>query len=174
MIERCRQGERSAQRELYELYAPAMFNASLRILQSREEAEDVLQECFVKMFKNLQNFRGDASFGSWFKRIVVNASINRLKKRKLLTTELDEVTEWLNDEDEPIKEQEYTIADVQNAVGALSDGYRAVFTMYMFEDYSHKEIANELGVSESTSKSQLNRARKRVKEWLINHGRNGI
>ena len=126
----------------------------------------MLQECFVKVFRNLDSFRGEASFGSWLKRIVINTSLNQLKKRKLPTETIEEEFQLGEEEDEQ-QEPEYTIGDIQQAVETLSDGYRAVFTLYMFENYSHKEIASALGVSESTSKSQLNRAKQRVKKWLI-------
>lgn len=150
-----------------------MLNVSYRILQNKEESEDVLQECFVKVFRSLETFRGDASFGSWLKRIVINASLNQLKKRKLNTASIDEEMAVPEEEEETV-EPSYSIQDINKAVASLSDGYRAVFTLYVFEDYSHKEIAETLGVTESTSKSQLNRARFRVKEWLINNESNGF
>lgn len=170
LVERCLLGDRVAQRAFYDSYSKAMYNAAFRILQSREEAEDVLQESFLKAFNSMSTFRGDASVGSWLKRIVVNASINTLKKRRLNFDVLDE--DRLEVEDEgPYEEMfHYTIDDVKSAVKELSDGYRTVFTLYVFEDYSHKDIGDFLGVSESTSKSQLNRARKRVAEWLIMNG----
>lgn len=167
LLHQCQQGDRRAQHELYTSYASAMLNVSHRILQNKEEAEDVLQESFVKAFKNLESFRGDATFGSWLKRIVVNASLNQLKKRKFVTESIEEDLPLMEEEQEAT-EPVYTVNDINRAVASLSDGYRAVFTLYMFEDYSHREIADMLGVSESTSKSQLNRARFRVKEWLIN------
>jgi RNA polymerase sigma factor (sigma-70 family) len=170
LVERCLLGDRAAQRAFYESYAKAMYNAAFRILQSREEAEDVLQESFVKAFSSMSTFRGDASIGSWLKRIVVNASINSLKKRRLHFDTLDEDRFEIEDDGPYVKSQEFTVEDVKRAVKELSDGYRTVFTLYVFEDYSHKEIGEVLGVSESTSKSQLNRARKRVAEWLITNG----
>ncbi|MBI1268572.1 MAG: sigma-70 family RNA polymerase sigma factor [Cryomorphaceae bacterium] len=147
-----------------------MYNAAFRILQSREEAEDVLQESFLKAFSSMSTFRGDASVGSWLKRIVVNASINSLKKRRLHFDTIDEDRLEIEDDGPYVETHEYTIDDVKRAVKELSDGYRTVFTLYVFEDYSHKEIGEALGISESTSKSQLNRARKRVAEWLITNG----
>ncbi|MFM1932258.1 MAG: hypothetical protein RL226_1561 [Bacteroidota bacterium] len=146
-----------------------MFATALRILRSREDAEDVLQDAFVSAFNKLDQFRGDATFGSWLKRIVVNTALNSLKKQRILIDELieDRRTE---EEDEPYEEPaHYSIEDVKQAVSELSDGYRAVFTLYMFEDYSHKDIGEMLGINESTSKSQLNRAKKRVAEWLISN-----
>lgn len=169
LVERCLLGDRVAQHAFYNSYAKAMYNAAFRILQNREEAEDVLQDSFVKAFASMSTFRGEATIGSWLKRIVVNGAINQLKKRRLNLDSLDEGR--VEVEDETYEEPEnYSIDDVKQAVKTLSDGYRAVFTLYAFEDYSHREIGIMLGISESTSKSQLNRARKRVAEWLIKNG----
>lgn len=144
-----------------------MFTVSMRILQNRQEAEDVLQEAFIDVFAKLHTFRGESSFGAWFKRIVVNKSINAVKKKRLLTTDYDEV----RDEDtveESSDEQAfpYSVKQVQSAVELLPEGYRLVFTLFLMEGYSHKEIADELGITESTSKSQYNRAKKKLREVL--------
>lgn len=145
-----------------------MFNVSLRILNRREEAEDVLQESFVKMFQSLDSFQGRSSFGAWFKRIVVNRSLNHLKKRKVQYVEVkEEILGLFDAEEEEVKEYPVTVEQVQKALKELPDGYRVVFTLYMFEDYSHKEIANELGITVSTSKSQLNRAKSKIRTFLM-------
>ena len=146
-----------------------MFNVALRILNRKDEAEDVLQESFVKMFQHLDSYEGKSSFGAWFKRIVVNHSLNQLKKRRLRYVEVQE--EQMGVYEETVEREEYpvTVEQVKKALKALPDGFRVVFTLYMFEDYSHKEIANELGISISTSKSQLNRAKNKIKNFLIAH-----
>ncbi len=167
IIEACKKGNRQAQYELYKLYSKPMFNASLRILQNREEAEDVLQECFIDMFNKLETFRGESSFGSWFKRIVVNRSINSVKRKKIkLVDELkgDRIAEEETEENDD--EIPYTAEQVKEALNQLPDGYRLVFSLYLLEDYSHKEIAAQLDITESTSKSQLNRAKKKMMEIL--------
>ncbi|MEM7160999.1 MAG: RNA polymerase sigma factor [Bacteroidota bacterium] len=169
LIEQCKRGERRAQAEIFRLYSQAMFNVSLRILNRRDEAEDVLQESFVKMFQNLDKYQGKSSFGAWFKRIVVNHSINQLKKRRLKYVEMQEEQIGLFEEVEEIKEYPVTVEQVKQALKSLPDGFRVVFTLYMFEDYSHKEIANELGISVSTSKSQLNRAKNKIRNFLMEH-----
>lgn len=145
-----------------------MFNVCCRIIQNREEAEDVLQKCFIDIFNKLSTWRGEASFGSWVKRIVVNRSINHVKRKKMITVD-DTVLINVSEEEEVEDNSDeipYTVEQVKNALKKLSEGYRLVFTLYLFEDYSHKEIAEQLNITESTSKSQLNRAKKKMKEIL--------
>ena len=146
-----------------------MFNVAMRILNDRAEAEDVLQESFIKAFEKLASFRGDASFGSWIKRIVINGAINQSRKKQLQFEEIDDrihgATE--GEEDNTQNGMEYTVADVKRGVSLLPDGFRMVFSLYMFENMSHKEIAEQLEISESTSKSQLNRAKKKLKLLIL-------
>lgn len=172
LIQLCKVNNRQAQQQLYKLYAQPMFNVCYRIINQQEEAEDVLQDAFVKMFQNISSYREEASFGSWFKRIVVNNALNHLKKEKRLADNLERIK---NENQENVFEEEmdaalpsYTVGQIQDAMELLSEGYRVVFSLYLFEDYTHKEIADELGITESTSKSQLNRAKKKMRELLIN------
>lgn len=169
LINRCKNNERQSQHKIYELYAKPMFNVCYRIVNQHEEAQDVLQESFVKMFKQIHSYREESSFGAWFKRIVVNNSLNHVKKRNRENLKLemlkDETDQNVIDEEEVVPET--TIVEIQNAMELLPEGYRIVFTLYLFEAYSHKEIAEELGITESTSKSQLNRAKKKMKEILL-------
>lgn len=165
LVERCREGDRRAQFELYQLYAKPMLNVSMRIVNDRYEAEDVLQECFVKAFAGLDNFRGDASFGSWFKRIVVNRSINCVRKKKLHFDSIDDHQVAVEDE-EYVEDDTYTVQDIKDAMAQLPDGYRIIFSLFMFEKMSHRDIADQMGITESTSKSQLNRAKKKLKTLI--------
>ncbi len=142
-----------------------MFNVAYRILSSREEAEDVLQESFISMFGSIHKFRAESTFGAWFKRIVINKSINALKKQRQFTEPSEDLPA---EEEEESKEVEYTVEHIKQAMSQLKPGFRAVFSLYMFEDYSHQEISNELGISVGTSKSQLSRAKLRLKELIIN------
>ena len=166
LIALCKGGDRDAHYRLYKLYSRSMYNVSYRITGREEDAEDALQEAFISAFRNLANYRADATFGAWLKRIVVNKSINVLKKRKL---------EWLpehEDWDVPEEEQtsdyreELTVDRVKKAIEELPDGYRSVLSLYLLEGYDHQEIAEILGISESTSKSQLNRAKGKLREML--------
>jgi RNA polymerase sigma-70 factor (ECF subfamily) len=137
------------------------------------EAEDVLQESFISAFTKINNFRGESSFGSWLKRIVINNSLNVVKRKKAFYEDLKE--EQIEDKNEEYKEQEpeYTIHDIQKALTQLPDGYRVIFSMYMFEDMSHNEIAEQLNISVSTSKSQLSRARSKMKELMLKNQAHG-
>lgn len=168
LIERCQRKDERAQYEIYQLYSKAMFNVSLRILGNREDAEDVLQDSFMKAFNGIDRFRAESSFGAWLKRIVINSSLNHIRGR-MHFAEVDNEVHGI-EEEETEEERPYEVADVKQAMKELSDGYRTVFALYMFEDHSHKEIAQMLGISEGTSKSQLNRAKKRIQERLIEIG----
>ena len=166
LIARCQAGDRDAHYRLYKLYSRSMYNVSYRITGREEDAEDALQEAFVSAFRNLGSYRADATFGAWLKRIVVNKSINVLKKRK---------HEWMPEEEQwDIAEEEQpgdykpglTIDRVKRAIEELPDGYRSVLSLYLLEGYDHQEIAEIMGISESTSKSQLNRAKGKLREML--------
>lgn len=174
LVERCRLGDRRAQAEIYKRYSKAMFNASLRITGDYAEAEDVLQEAFLSAFRELHSYKGDSSFGSWLKRIVINKSINCLRNRRLSLVPLGEQHDAAaEDADHGGPEPEITSwrADVvRRCVQDLPDGYRVVLTLYLLEGYDHAEIAGILNISESTSKSQYSRARKKLLELARQHG----
>ena len=143
-----------------------MFNLALRILNNREEAEDVLQEAFVDVFTRLDTFRGESTIGAWIRRITANKALNVLRKRKMQFEEWNDATDQREDEVE-METPLYDMATVQQGIKTLPDGYRVVLTLFLLEGYSHKEIAGELGITESTSKSQYNRARNKLKQWLL-------
>jgi RNA polymerase sigma factor (sigma-70 family) len=166
LIARCKSGNREAHYKLYKLYKRAMFNVSYRITGREEDAEDALQEAFISAFRNLEHYRGDAAFGAWLKRIVVNKAINVLKKRKYES--MPEEEQWdVAEEEAPAEyKEELTVDRVKKAIDQLPDGYRSVLSLYLLEGYDHQEIAEILGISESTSKSQLNRAKNKLREIL--------
>jgi RNA polymerase sigma factor (sigma-70 family) len=167
LVEGCVRGDRQAQFELYRLYSKAMFNTCLRMLGNREDAEDILQNVFVDVFGKLETFRHECTIGAWIKRVTVNNCINFLKKRRLLLSSFDDHLSVLpqSEESEP-PEVAFDIGKVQLAVSQLSDGYRAIFTLYAFEGYDHQEIADIMGITPSTSKSQFSRAKERVRQLL--------
>lgn len=166
LIARCRAGEREAYYRIYKLYSKAMYNVGYRIMGNDDDAADVLQEAFISAFKNLTSYQGTATFGSWLRKIVVNKAINALKRRK--TEALPEGENW----DMAVEEEEYdhqddlTVDRVKAAIQQLPEGYRSVLSLYLLEGYDHQEIAEILGISESTSKSQLNRAKNKLRELL--------
>jgi len=167
IIEGCIRGEKSAQFQLYQQYAKAMFNICYRITNNYADAEDALQEAFVNAFNNINQFEGRSSIGAWLKRIVVNQALNLAQKKKLEFTSLENHHFYVADENE--NDDDYYVQDIErirNAVQQLPDGYRIVFSLYLLEGYDHAEIGEILKVSESTSKSQYNRAKKKLKEIL--------
>ncbi len=151
-------GDRRMQQELYERYAPKMYAVCLRYAGNAEEAEDVLQEGFIKIFNKMGSFRGEGSFEGWIRRIFVNTAIEQFRKKTYLKpiTEVEEDTvegKYLSVLDSLAEK------DIIQLVQQLSPGYRTVFNMYVIEGYTHKQIAELLGISEGTSKSQLSRAK---------------
>lgn len=166
LIARCRAGDRSAHYQLYKLYSKSMFNVGYRITRSEEEAEDVLQEAFINAFRNLDSYRGDATFGAWLKRIVINKAINALNKRKHETIPDDEKWDVAEEEALPEYREDLTVERVKEGIEKLPDGYRTVLSLYLLEGYDHQEIGEIMGITESTSKSQLNRAKSKLKELL--------
>jgi len=165
LIERCREGRRDAQFELYRLYSRAMYNTALRMLRHPHDAEDVLQSVFVEVFTKLDSFRYESSIGAWMKRITVNKCINFLKSRKLALTELT-ATHDRAEQPEPVQEQPFSVEKINKAIEQLPDGYRVVFSLYAVEGYDHEEIGQILGVTEATSKSQYSRAKAKLREML--------
>ncbi len=164
-VEKARGNDRTAQFELYKLYSKAMLNVSCRIVNNVEEAEDVLQESFVSAFRNLDNYRGDSTFGSWLKRIVINNSLNLLRKNKLDFSDVDEYEDKEGVE-EPDILCDLDVSQIKLTISELPDGFRTVLSLYLLEGYDHREIADILDISESTSKSQYNRAKKKLRTML--------
>jgi RNA polymerase sigma-70 factor (ECF subfamily) len=164
----CQRRDRTAQRQLYGLYAKPMYNVCLRMLKHSHDAEDALQVAFVQIFAKIHTFAFEASISAWIKRIVVNRCIDHLKKRRLLTTAFDPVHHDAAAATPPpsYPETEYTVEGIKAAVRQLSEGYRVVLTLYLFEGYDHEEISSILGISVGTSKSQYSRARKRLAQLL--------
>lgn len=164
IIERCLRGDTKAQFEIYKLYYKPMYNVCLRMVGNEVEAEDVMQEAFLKAFTKLDTYRGEVSFGAWLKKIVINRSLDQLKKRKVKFEELNEKI--------PDVEPSYLdISDLQmgklkNAIGRLSDGYRVVLSLYLLEGYDHEEIAQILNISNGSSRSQFLRAKLKLREML--------
>jgi len=166
LIESCLQNDRVAQYKLYQLYSKAMLNVAYRICNSVEQAEDLVQEAFVSAFKNLRSYKGTASFGSWLKQIVINTSLNYLRSKKMEFDELNDNADFPENTSIDYDDQEMTIDRVKECIELLPDGYRIVLSLYLLEGYDHNEIADILNISVSTSKSQYNRAKRKLKELL--------
>ena len=166
VIDRCISGEQKAFYEIYQLYSKAMFNICHRILGKQEEAEDVLQEAFVNAFQNIHSYQRRASFGAWLKKIVVNRAISFLRKKQLELVELEDRFELKNEEEVNDIDLVMKVESIRDAIQKLPNGFRVVFSLYLLEGYDHKEISEILGISESTSKSQYNRAKKKLRKIL--------
>ena len=158
LIVGCLEGNRRMQEEMYRRLSPRMYAVCLRYAGNAEEAEDILQEGFIKVFKKLDSFRREGSFEGWVRRIFVNTAIEHFRRKRYLmpVTEKEENTiegKYVSVLDDLAEK------DILALVQELSPGYRTVFNMYVVEGYTHKEIADMLGISEGTSKSQLSRAK---------------
>mgnify|MGYP001806179417 CR=1 FL=1 len=166
LIDRCKNGDDRAFQALYKLYAKAMYNVSYRITAREEDAQDAVQESFISAYRNIQHYRGDSAFGAWIKRIVVNRSINIIRSRKAELWPEDEPFDIEEQSAPEVYKEDMTVERIRQAIMNLPDGYRSVVSLYLLEGYDHEEIATILGISESTSKSQLNRAKARLREQL--------
>jgi RNA polymerase sigma factor (sigma-70 family) len=170
IIELSKEGNPKAQYQLYKLYSKAMFNICVRMLNSREEAEDLLQESFTDAFLKLNSFRYESSFGAWLKRIVINKCINSIQKKKVeLVFPEHQVEPSPKEEKVDYGQIEMDIRKIHNAMEKLPDGYRVIFSLYALEGYDHSEIAQILEISESTSKSQYLRAKQKIRDLLNNN-----
>jgi RNA polymerase sigma-70 factor (ECF subfamily) len=145
-----------------------MFNTSYRILNDFTEAEDVLQESFMDAYRHLSSFGNRSSFGSWLKQIVVNKSINVLRKKKLLLTDMEQgaIAEIADDDTKDEAEIQMKIQEVRKAIQALPDGYRTVISLYLLEGYDHEEISEILQVAQSTVRTQYIRAKQKLLHLL--------
>ena len=165
ILERCKKNNTQAQFTLYNWLAPALLGISMRYMQNRDEAEDVMQDTFVKIFTNLKSFKNEGSFEGWAKRIAVNTSLTALKKRNRIyferNLEIVETIEFDEQEEESISQNEIILC-----MSALPEGYRTIINLFLIEEFSHKEIGAKLGITESTSRSQYFRARQALMKLL--------
>lgn len=171
IIEGCKQGKQLAQSELFRLYAPKLLGVCYRYAGSREAAEDVLQDTFVKIFKNIQSYRGDGSFEGWMRMIAVNTSLSWIRKNKNLAREIElsQKHEPMLDEEEDQESFPISTDELMKHISTLPDGYRVVLNLFAMEGYSHKQISEQLGISESTSRSQYVRAKNLLSKKVMQH-----
>lgn len=168
LVEKSKLGDRISQYKLYELYVDAMYNVSMRMMKIREDAEDVVQDSFIEAFNNMASFRYESTFGSWLKRIVINKSINQLKKKKIALVPIDSEMYHIKNEDEHA-DDEASLLDIKKIIKSielLPAGYQQIINLYLVEGYDHVEISEILGITTSTSKSQYHRAKKKLIEIL--------
>jgi len=167
LIKACKRGERPAQKQLYEQHAPVMLGICYRYTSSLPEAEDVLQDAFVRVFSKLDQFRGEGDLGAWIRRIVVNCALNNLKKKQPKTSSWEDQPETEHppaDADPMITIQ---VKELANLIRQLPDGYRIVFNLHAIEGYTHEEIGKMMGIRTVSSRTQYMRARALLAQKLI-------
>lgn len=167
LVKRCKAGERKAQEQLYKQFASKMLGVCMRYATDKMEAEDMLQNGFIRVFQKMGDYRGEGSFEGWVRKIMVHSSIEYYRKHhkmlQLVNSDDEEVDQPVN----PVAVANLGANDLMLLIQKLSPGYRIVFNLYAIEGYSHKEIAAIVGITEGASKSQLSRARTILKEQII-------
>lgn len=166
LVKKCIKGDARAQRALFEKFAPKMLGVCIRYAKNSDQAEDILQDGFVKVFTKLSNYSGNGSLEGWIRRIIVNTALDEIRRNIKFQNNIsvDDV-DYKLELDSHIVEG-LTAEDLMKIINDLPDGYRIVFNMFAIEGYSHKEIAMQLNISENTSKSQYSRARAYLKNKL--------
>jgi RNA polymerase sigma factor (sigma-70 family) len=167
LIKGCLRRDANAQRELYDTFSSKMYSICYRYVKDSMEAEDILVTSFMKVFDKISQFKSEGSFEGWIRRIVVNEALTYLRRNRsmYLETELEQAD---LEPDYNMLSDHLEAEDLLNMIKELPTGYRIVFNLYAIDGYSHKEIADQLGISENTSKSQLSRARTYLQKMLAN------
>ena len=168
LIRGCRANERKAQVQVYKLYYKAMYNTALRLLNNSAEAEDIMQESFLEAFRKIESYREESSFGTWLKRIVINKSIDVIRKSRDVVSmdEMDtEISDQMEDENY-IQVLSTRVEEIRKAIHALPDNYRIILSLFLLEGYDHEEIAQILNISYNLSRTRYSRARKKLLEFI--------
>lgn len=169
LVKKCIDGNQKAQRKLFEMFAPKMLGVCLRYAKNKHQAEDVLQDAFIKVFTKLELFKG-GSLEGWIRRIMVNTALDELRKnKKRMNDSSIDGLEYKIDDKNYILEKIHA-EDLLLLINNMPDGYRIVFNMFAIEGYAHKEIAEKLGISENTSKSQYARAKTHLQQKMKDLG----
>lgn len=167
IIQQCKENNRRAQLKLYNQYCGAMYNIAFRFMKNSYDAEDVMQEAFIKAFRKIESFKGEVTFGAWLKRIVINESIDTLKSVKLKFSEVHEnYLKVVIDDDNWEIDDGISIEEVKSAISQLPEKYELVLSLFLIEGYDHKEISQILGITEVSSRTQLLRGKQKLKESL--------
>jgi RNA polymerase sigma factor (sigma-70 family) len=165
LIDRCLENDKEAQFSIYKLYYRSMYNTSLRIVNQTDDAEDIMQESFLTAFQKLPSYKGEVSFGTWLKRIVINRSLDYLRKRRVEFVEVTSETPVFEEVRE--NEPEFNVDEIKHAISRLSDGYRTILSLLLLEGYDHEEVSEILGISNVTSRTQFSRAKQYLRTYLI-------
>ena len=167
LIENCKKNDSRAQMQLYDLYCKAMFNTAYNFTKDDMLAQDMMQEAFIKAFAKIDSYTGEASFGSWLKRIVINQCLDHIKKQKLETVEINEDVISIKDEGDWQIDTKINVKMIYSCIELLPQKCKNVVKLYLLEGYDHQEVAQILQISEVSSRSQLSRGKSRLKELLI-------
>ncbi|MDP2175299.1 MAG: sigma-70 family RNA polymerase sigma factor [Bacteroidota bacterium] len=165
LIEGCKKEDRVCQRELYNMFAGKMMAVCIRYAKDRMEAEDILQDGFIKLFDNVSSFKNEGSFEGWIKRIFVNTALNKIRMNKREFRDIDDVALNLPFDDQLIEKMSEN--DILEIIRSMPEGYKYVFNLYAIEGFSHKEIADSLGIEEASSRSQYSKAKKYLQQKII-------
>jgi RNA polymerase sigma factor (sigma-70 family) len=169
IVEKCKQNDRQAQMQLYNQYCNGMLIVALRFVKDTMEAEDIVQEAFIKAFSKLEQYKAEVTFGAWLKRIVINKCIDVLKSKRQRLIELEEHHLNVVDtdyENEWLVEDDITIDEVKTAIEHLPEKYKFVVMLYLVEGYDHQEISEILNISEVASRTQLSRGKQKLQNEL--------
>lgn len=164
LVKQCLKGDGRAQRDLYERFAPQMLSVCRRYVKNLEDAEEVLSNAFIKVFRKIDQYSGEGALGAWIRRIMINESLNFIRYQKNLFVEVEE--ENHHSLSHQSMQDDMNADHLMAMIEELPLGYRTVFNLYAIEGYAHKEIGEMLGISENTSKSQLSKARRQLQEKL--------
>jgi RNA polymerase sigma factor (sigma-70 family) len=170
IIKGCIQNDRQCQRALFERYSGLMLSVCRRYTRHEMEAEDILQDALIKVFKNIEKFKFEGSFEGWVRRIVVNTALKNYKKSSVQKEQIG-LESYQEGSMEPKAIANLGEEELMNLIAKMPDGYRIVFNLYIIEGYSHREIAERLEIKESTSRSQLVKARRLLQEMLTERNR---
>ena len=168
IIDQCKNNNAKAQMQLYNLYCKAMLLVAHRYVKDRFVAEDVMQDAFIKAFKNIENYKNEVAFGAWLKRIVINQSIDQLKKNKLELVAINEEVYKIENENDWKIDNTISVEEIIARINNLKEKYRLVLTLYLIEGLDHQEISEVLQITENTSRTHLLRGKKILKEQLKN------
>ena len=166
IVKGCQKGDRKMQQLLYSKYSRSMYAVAVRYTKMQQEAEDIIQEAFIKVFKNIDKFRQDSSLGYWIKRIVINTALNH-QRSKLYLYPMVDVHEMTNKPSEELIISDFSHQELIEMIRELPSGCQTIFNLYAIEGYKHHEIATMLEISEGTSKSQYSRAKVLLKERIL-------
>lgn len=168
LIEGCRISNRKAQLQVYNLYYKAMYNTAFRILKNSAEAEDIMQEAFLVGFQKISDYKGDASFGAWMKRIVINRALDELKKKKESVSIEEAGIEAVADDasENYLEALSYRTEQIRKGIEQLGNDDRIILSLFLLEGYDHEEISQVMNISNNASRTRYSRAKQRLRDWL--------